>query len=123
MAQGRPAIPSEVTRALLVEAGHRCAIPTCRAVAPLTYEHIVDWSEVQKHEFDNMIVLCRSCHGLKNEGTNADKLDRKALQQYKANLRTINNLYGGTEHHILEYFALNSNDAMLAYSFCAGRSL
>jgi hypothetical protein len=30
MPEGRPAIPATVKRAVLVEAGHRCAIPTCR---------------------------------------------------------------------------------------------
>jgi hypothetical protein len=49
----------------LVEAGHRCAIPTCRAAEPLEYEHIDDWAKVKKHEFANMIVLCRNCHGRK----------------------------------------------------------
>lgn len=105
----------------MLEAGHRCAVPTCRAVAPLTYEHIVDWAETRKHEFDNMIVLCRNCHGLKVSGANADRLDRKALRQYKANLRTINNRYGGIEHHILEYFALNPKDSGACIQLLAGQ--
>jgi hypothetical protein len=118
MPQGRPDIPSDLKRALMVEAGHRCAIPTCRAVAPLEFEHIVDWSKTGKHEFDNMIVLCASCHGLKVEGADAGKLDRKALRQYKANLRIIGGRYGGgIERHILEYFALDPNSAPIQLTF------
>jgi hypothetical protein len=36
----RPPVPAELERALLLEAGHRCAIPTCRAIGPLQLEHI-----------------------------------------------------------------------------------
>lgn len=49
----------------MVEADHRCAIPTCRAVAPLVFEHIEDWAKVREHKFENMIVLCANCNGLK----------------------------------------------------------
>ncbi|MFI5495252.1 HNH endonuclease [Actinoplanes sp. NPDC051859] len=117
MAQGRPAIPADLERALMVEAGHRCAIPTCRAVEPLQIEHIVDWAENKEHEFENMIVLCSSCHDRKVKAANPRKLDRKALQQYKANLRLVNNKYGGIEQHILEYFALNPSDASIQLAY------
>jgi hypothetical protein len=105
MPEGRPDIPRELERALFMEAGHRCAIPTCRAVAPLVIEHIDDWAMVQEHKFENMIVLCANCHGLKGEGSR--KLDRKALRQYKLNLGVINNRYSDFERRVLEYFAEN----------------
>ena len=78
MPEGRPAIPRELERALFVEAGHRCAIPTCGAVAPPVIEHIDDWATVKEHRFENMIVLCANCHGLKGDGPR--KLDRNALR-------------------------------------------
>jgi HNH endonuclease len=102
MPEGRSDIPRELERALFVEAGHRCAIPTCRAVAPLVIEHIDDWATVREHTFENMIVLCANCHGLKGEGPR--KLDRKALRQYKINLGIINNRYSDFERRVLEYF-------------------
>ncbi len=105
MPDGRPSIPAELERALMVEAGHRCAIPTCRAVAPLVIEHIVDWSIVKEHKFENMIVLCANCHGLKGDGPR--KLDRKSLKQYKLNLGIINSRYGDIERRVLEFFATN----------------
>lgn len=83
----------------MIEAGHRCAIPTCRAVAPLQIDHIEDWAMVREHKFENMIVLCANCHGLKNEGPR--RLDRKALRQYKDNLSTINDRNGDLERRLL----------------------
>jgi hypothetical protein len=103
MPQGRPPIPAELQRELFIEAGYRCAIPTCRAVAPLTIEHIEDWARVKKHEFANMLVLCCNCHGLKGEGPR--KLDRKALRHIKANLGIINGRYGEMERRVLMYLA------------------
>ena len=61
-------ISNALERALMIEAGYRCAIPTCRTVQPLQIEHIEDYSKVQKHEFANMLVLCANCHGMKGEG-------------------------------------------------------
>jgi hypothetical protein len=87
----------------LVEAGHRCAIPTCRAAAPLELEHIDDWATVQRHDFENMIVLCANCHGRK--GDRSGQIDRLALRQYKANLAVINSRYGDLERRVLEEFA------------------
>jgi cytochrome c553 len=88
-------------RALFIEAGYRCAIPTCRVIGPLEIEHIEDWAKVKEHKFANMIVLCANCHGLKGEGPR--KLDRKALRQIKANLGIINGRYGETERRVLAF--------------------
>jgi hypothetical protein len=97
--EGREPIPDELKRALFIEAGYRCAISTCRAVAPLTIEHIEEWAKVKEHKFANMIVLCANCHGLK--GNRPPKLDRKALRQIKANLGIINGRYGELERRLL----------------------
>ncbi|MEV6695063.1 HNH endonuclease signature motif containing protein [Micromonospora sp. NPDC051196] len=101
MAEGRPAVPAQLRRDLLVEAGHRCAIPTCRQPTPLQLEHIEDWAKVQRHDFANMIVLCANCHARKTAG----QIDRKSLHQYKANLAVLNNRYGEVERRVLELFA------------------
>jgi len=105
MPQSREAIPRELERALLMEAGYRCAIPTCRVTGPLEIDHIDDYARVQEHRFENMIVLCRNCHGLK--GDRRRQLDRKALRQYKANLAIINGRYGDLERRVLLHFAEN----------------
>ena len=41
----------------LVEADHRCAIPTCRQT-PVEIHHIVPLARVHEHTFDNLIALC-----------------------------------------------------------------
>ena len=52
----REAIPANLKRRILVEAGHRCAIPTCRF--PTTeIAHILAYSKVKTHEFSNLILL------------------------------------------------------------------
>src|SRR5487761_1639893 len=61
MPQGRPAIPADLKRRVLMEAGHRCAIPTCRTV-PVELAHIEPYSEVRGHAFENLITLCPTCH-------------------------------------------------------------
>lgn len=99
----RPAIAAELRRSLMVEAGHRCAIPTCRAVAPLQIEHIDNWAKVKRHNFEDMIVLCANCHGRKGNGPG--QIDRRSLRQYKANLAVINSRYGDLERRVLEHFA------------------
>jgi hypothetical protein len=99
--EGRPSISADLERALFVEAGFRCAIPTCRATEPLEIDHIEDWARVKEHRFVDMIVLCRNCHGLKGKGPR--KLDRKALRQIKANLGIINGRYDEMERRVLMF--------------------
>ncbi|MEU7793517.1 MULTISPECIES: HNH endonuclease signature motif containing protein [Micromonospora] len=102
MPAGRPAIPRELERQVLVEAGHRCAIPTCRQV-PVELAHIEPWSKVQEHTFGNIIALCPTCHTRFDRGD----IDRKAMLQYKANLALLNSRYGDLERRILTAFAEN----------------
>ena len=85
----------------MIDAGHRCAIPTCRATATLNIEHITDYAIVQEHTYENMIVLCANCHGRKTKG----EIDRKSLLQYKANLAVINSRYSDLERRVLEVLA------------------
>jgi hypothetical protein len=64
-----------------VEAGHRCAIPTCRY--PTTdLHHIIPWETCQTHDFDNLIALCPNCHRRAESG----EIDRKSLRLYKSRL-------------------------------------
>lgn len=74
----RPAIPAEMKRAVLIEAGHRCAIPQCAEI-PVDVHHIVPWENCKEHSPDNLITLCPNCHRRAHDGT----IDRKSLQQYK----------------------------------------
>lgn len=98
----RPAIPRPMERELLVEAGHRCAIPTCRQT-PVELAHIIPWEKVNEHSFDNLIALCPTCHTRYDKG----EIDRLAMKRYKGNLTIVNGRYGDLEKRVLQYFVDN----------------
>jgi hypothetical protein len=75
----RPPIPADLRRRVLVEAGHRCAIHTCRH-PDVDVHHIVPWERCRKHEYDNLIALCPNCHRRADSG----EIDRLSLKLYKA---------------------------------------
>jgi hypothetical protein len=97
--ENRPAIPRELRRRVLVEAGHRCAIPTCRNI-PVEINHISEWATVKEHTFDNLIALCPNCHARYTKG----EIDRKAMLMYKLNLGVVNSRYNDFERRVLEAF-------------------
>ena len=96
MSQGRPTIPADLRRKVLIEAGHRCAIPTCRYI-DVDVHHIVPWENCKKHEYQNLIALCPNCHRRAGKG----EIDRKALRIYKANLRYTHDKFSQFEVDIL----------------------
>jgi hypothetical protein len=100
MPENRPAIPAEIRRKVLVEAGHRCAIPTCRYIE-VDVHHIIPWERCRAHEYDNLIALCPNCH----RRADRDEIDRKALRIYKANLRFAHDKFSQFEMDIM--FELN----------------
>lgn len=106
----RPPIPAEIERAVKIEAGHRCAIPTCR-FPRIELAHIIPWAEVQTHSFENLIALCPNCHNLYDKDK---KIDRKSMQIYKANLGLLNYRYGEFERRVLQIFC----DLPLEESIC-----
>jgi|SRR4051794_15987744 hypothetical protein len=102
MAQ-RPKLPRPLDREVKVEAGHRCAIPTCRN-HPVEIAHIeARKSDGTNDVFDNLIALCPTCHTRYDKG----EIDRKSMRQYKANLSVLNSRYGDLERRLLQAFADN----------------
>lgn len=97
----RPPIPADIRRRVLVEAGHRCAIPTCRYIE-CDVHHIIPWAQCQTHEYDNLIALCPNCHRRTHDGGD---IDRKSLRLYKFNLRFAHDKFSQLEMDIL--FELN----------------
>jgi len=61
MPQNRPAIPADVERQVLIDAGHRCAV--CGCELPLERAHIIAWSQSKDHSAANLLCLCANCHG------------------------------------------------------------
>ena len=92
----RTHIPEELKRRVLLEAGHRCAIHTCRHI-DVEIHHIVPWAQCKEHTYENLIALCPNCHA------RADKndIDRKSLRIYKANLRYAHDKFSRLEVDIL----------------------
>ena len=97
----RDPVPTEVKRAVLVEAGHRCAIPTCRATTT-EIAHIVPWADSQDNTFENLIALCPNCHTRFDQ---KKEIDRIAVRMYKHNLGILNNRYGEFERRLFEVLA------------------
>jgi hypothetical protein len=95
----RPPIPADLERAVLIECGHRCAIPTCRQV-PVELAHIIPWAKCKTHTFDNLIALCPTCHTRYDKG----EIDRKSMQTYKLNLLLVNSRYGDLEQRVIRGF-------------------
>jgi hypothetical protein len=86
---------------VLVEAGHRCAIPTCRH--PTTeIAHIVPGSQSHDDSFENLIALCPNCitpHDQKKE------TDRQSIRRYKRNLGILNSRYSDFERRVFDQIA------------------
>jgi hypothetical protein len=92
----RPPIPAALERLLLVECGHRCAIPTCRQ-HPVELAHIIPWAQVKVHKFENLIALCPTCHTRYDNG----EIDRQSMRTYKLNLLLVHSRYGDLEQRLI----------------------
>lgn len=111
----RPSIPAEIHRRVLVEAGHRCAIPTCRHL-DVDVHHIVPWETCQKHEYENLISLCPNCH---RRAHKLNEIDRNSLHHYKANLRFTHDRFSQLEVDVLFESARNKGKELMWASFNA----
>ena len=75
--------------------------------------HIVPFSKVRAHDFENLIALCPTCHARHHKG----EIDIKSLKRYKSNLILLNSRYSDLEKRILEVFVENPHqDGMPLYS-------
>jgi HNH endonuclease len=83
-------------RMALVEAGHRCAIPTCRH--PTTeIAHIVPESQSHDDSFANLIALCPKCQ--------KKEIDAQSIRMYKHNLEILNSRYSDFERRVFDQIA------------------
>lgn len=64
----RKSIPDEVKRQVLIEAGYRCGVPTCRNILAIDLHHMVQVSDDGKDEPANLLALCPTCHALYHRG-------------------------------------------------------
>ncbi len=83
-------------RLALVEAGHRCVIPTCRH--PTTeIAHIVPESQSHDDSFENLIALCLKCQ--------KKDIDAQSIRMYKRNLEILNSRYSDFERRVFDQIA------------------
>ena len=106
----RSNIPAELKRRVLCEAGHHCAIPTCRHFE-VEIHHIVPWAKCKEHKYENLIALCPNCHKRADSGY----IDRKSLRIYKANLRYAHDKFSQLEVDILFRLAKEAENAGLQF--------
>jgi len=102
MVDDRPPVPAAMKRRVLIEAGHRCAIPTCRHIE-VDIHHITPWATVRAHTEDNLIALCPNCH----RRADREEIDKKSLRIYKFNLQSAHDKYSAFEIDFL--FELQKN--------------
>jgi hypothetical protein len=78
---------AEVKRMVLVAAGHRCAVPTCRN-STTVMAHIVPESPSPDDLCENLIALCPNCY-----------------TRYKRNLGILNSSYSDFERRVFDQIA------------------
>lgn len=81
----RKAIPLDVKKRVLTEAGYRCAVPTCRGILALDLHHLAEVSQGGGNKPDNLIALCPTCHALHHRGT----ISVDSLRVYKGILLAL----------------------------------
>jgi hypothetical protein len=85
-------------RRIKEEAGFKCAIPNCNTTSPLDLHHIIHSEDGGDESDDNLICLCRNCHGRYHEGL----IPRISIQNYKLRLKRISADLFQHEYNFLE---------------------
>jgi len=106
----RRALPAATKRALLAEAGYRCAVPTCATTLALDFHHIEDLHEGGGDEVSNLVALCPTHHALYTRGT----ITRDAIQLWKRRLVALNN--AGAKNVARAYIVLRSDPVELQHA-------
>ena len=82
----RKAIPQSIRQDVLIEAGYRCAVPTCRTILAIDLHHIVEVAKGGGNEKSNLLALCPTCHALFHR----DEISREAIRVWKGVLVSLN---------------------------------
>jgi len=92
MAVKRSAVPESVRRAVLIEAGYRCGVPTCRSLLILDLHHLDPVRKGGGNSAGNLLALCPTCHALYERG----KLPGDAVRAWKAVLVSLSSAFDRT---------------------------
>jgi hypothetical protein len=85
----RKSLSLSTRTAVLIEAGYRCAVPTCRGILALDLHHIWKVNEGGGDNVSNLIALCPTDHALYHRGT----ISVDAIYSYKAMLTALNGAF------------------------------
>jgi hypothetical protein len=82
---------------VLLEAGYKCASPTCRHILTLELHHIVWVKNGGQNDPGNLLALCPNCHSLHTHG----HIPAQAIQTWKSLLLALNSANHGTADLLL----------------------
>ena len=83
---GRKSLSQTVRELVLMEAGYKCANPTCRHILTLELHHIVWIRDDGTNDPDNLLALCPNCHSLHTSG----HIPERAIHTWKQLLVSLN---------------------------------
>jgi hypothetical protein len=86
-------------REVLIEAGYRCAVPTCRTILAIDLHHIIEVEEGGPTELSNLLALCPTCHALYTRGT----ISREAINVWKTTLVALNHAFDQESISLLHF--------------------
>ena len=82
----RKALPVDVKRLVLHEAGYKCGNPICRTVLTLDIHHLVPVADRGLDKSENLLALCPNCHALHHRG----EIPVESLRAWKMLLLALN---------------------------------
>ena len=83
----RSKIAETIRQVVLLEAGYKCANPTCRHILTLELHHIVWVKDGGGNDLDNLLALCPNCHSLHTKG----HIPARAILAWKSLLISLGN--------------------------------
>lgn len=92
-------------RRIKEEAGFKCAVPNCNTTSPLDIHHITYQENGGTDEDDNLICLCKNCHGRVHLGEIPDisirgfknRLQRVSADLYPHEIKYLEALFRGEQ--------------------------
>jgi hypothetical protein len=104
MSADRKKVPHATQLAMLIEAGYRCAVPSCRTILAIDLHHIVEVSLGGGDEAGNLLALCPTCHALHHRGT----ISQEAIFAWKGMLVALGHAFDREAIDLLLFLALPS---------------
>ena len=106
----RKPIPDDVKRQVLIEAGYRCGVPTCRNILAIDLHHMEQVSEGGGNETANLLALCPTCHALYHRGN----YSKEAVYAWKQVLVSLSFAFDhGTIDLMLFLYKIKDDDTFL----------